>query len=181
MGAARAGTLRLAAGELRGENSVPIKLAATEATAKTRTPPAGTAGIAPVIAAAEQASGAAPGPASAVEARDAIMEQAKAFFAREAAEQRKTLGQLTVALGLDRSTLGPRCGDLLKDDVAPPAHPADSGMMLRLCRSWSYAAGDTAAMFGFDRMLANLGDADAAARVPMHVLIGHDRAAPATK
>jgi hypothetical protein len=112
---------------------------------------------------------------------------AQAFFEREEAEQAKQLDGLMAALGLTRDGVAASCKAELaalagNGATATEAAPASgSTMMLRVCRSAAYAAGDNFAMYWFDRALSDAGDADAEARLAKHLLLGHDRQAAAAQ
>jgi len=177
----RAGILRLEAKELRGEPArAPIVTASAEPRAVIVPAVAGkaptsveratveTTAPAPVVAAA---------PAVPVDPRTAMVQQAKAFFAKESADQTVKLDALSSVLGLDKAEISGRCRPLLAPTPAPDAAKGlDPAMLLRLCRAWSYSATEGAAMYAFDRRLADGGDADAASRLPFHMIVGNDRA-----
>lgn len=178
----RAGILRLEAKELRGEPArAPIVTASAEPrtvivpavvgkapTTIERTTIETAPAPAPVVAAA---------PAAPVDPRTAMVQQAKAFFAKESADQTVKLDALSSVLGLDKADIVGRCRPLLASTPAPDAAKGlDPAMLLRLCRAWSYSAVEGAAMYAFDRRLADGGDADAASRLPFHMIVGNDRA-----
>ena len=170
LGADRAGVLKLAAKEMRAE---PTRLAV----AVLQTPaPAVVTEKAPSVTQASASATAAPASA---DPREALTAQARAFFAKEAQDQTVKLEALSSVLGLSRAEIGDRCRAFVAPGAAPDATKGlDPSMALRLCRTWSYANADGARMYVLDRRLADAGDADAASRLPLHMIAGNDKAEP---
>lgn len=132
--------------------------------------PAASAPVAPTAAVAVAPTPTLPAANTAADAKAAISSQAVAFFTAEITEQTRRLDTLVVTLGLDKANLPTQCAGMLAPDAK------DDAMMLRVCRSWSYSVQNKPQMYAFDQKLARSGDADAASRVLMHVLVGNDRA-----
>jgi hypothetical protein len=162
------------------EGDAPTEAVATAATdqpvAEAGAGAAATTSDAPVTVAKVEPSGGAT--AAPTKSR---REEAAAFFEREMAAQAAQIDGLVGTLATTKDELAKTCRTELGGLMAPPAGtaPPAAGMMTRFCRSWAYATGDKAAMYWFDRALADAGDGDAESRLLMHLSLGHDRMAAA--
>jgi peptidoglycan hydrolase-like protein with peptidoglycan-binding domain len=172
LGAERAGILRLAGKEMRADPT-------RQQVATLEKKPALTVYVAepkahPALTSETASASAVIAPAAPVDPRQAVVAQAASFFAKEGQEQKAKLIALASVLDLDEAEIGRRCGALR--DTAQASVGLDPSMALRLCRAWSYARADGAAMYDFDQRLAAAGDTDAQSRLPLHMLSGHDKA-----
>lgn len=94
--------------------------------------------------------------------------EAESFFAVQQVSAAGQMETLSVALGMSKDDVTRTC-EAKADPRAAPGEP----MTVRLCRAWAYAVGRKPAMHRFDKALADAGDADAQARLPKHVALGH--------
>ncbi len=186
LGADRAGVLKLVVKELRGDAPKPttVALADTKIEVKSTVSAPNFAPATPqqsaektvVITPAAPAVTANTNTVAPADPRETMVAQARAFFTKEGADQTVKLEALSSVLGLDKAEIGKRCEAFVSS--AAPADAAkglDPAMTLRLCRAWSYSTANNAAMFALDKKLSDSGDAEAASRLPFHMIAGNDK------